>query len=1545
MAFQQMLLNIFTGGEKTSIDPRKIKDNECVLAKNLEFHEDGDLQSRTGAKRLNAANPALTYAGAIVSAVIDEPEYMVASGDYVYCIDGGSNDTFLIIDVSDPDKAHVIGAYQHATYLTSMKAIYYDSEGQFCLVTSGVYLVAIDVSDPTDPSMLDWATDATVGALKGVTMQGNYAYTCDDTNDRVHAWNVGTITNITWGSQLTDAVDFNGANGIDKNTAGDYLFVTAYYNDSLTVVDVTTPGTLVKHGTMAADVPNLNQPTYVQYNAGLDHCLVIASPGGFTNAGGLVTIDVSNLAAPAYSDKIQISANALSGLLPNGQLGIIGGYAYCCCAGSDRISIVDISDPGSLSELGQIEGGNIDDNVSIVTIGNSKVVTGSRDDDVISVFTLSPSVPPSIIDTEDTSGSIGFGKAGYQHEHSNGTIYFYQADGTDDGIYRYEIDNTGAISAATFSGANATYMNDVRSCYVYENHSKTFLVTFALNASDPTVAIWDITSSFVLTGDPDWSASLGTGAATGTETLWVGTLSDSKFYLVVGLNTYAVSSTLNFGVWDIDELGNGGVPGIRYSYLDDGTGNNYPVSAGSRMIKDIGGDYLYFKALTGGGLPYRIGVLDLTDPTNPTVEAGISPAGFTDFARHQTQDRLYVVDAGNIYTYNCADPTALTLVSTVTHANTLAGGCSIAGGNLLCGFTGANDSVVAFWLNPDKPIQVSLLTDGTNLNLANGFYVRYDPDTTAGFGAVNRFVLSLGDTWYSRLTSTSLIGIQSTSLAHTLQSQYYTDVTDMMGDSNYLMVTSDNDDAMSIINISDVADPYHVSELVDAVNMENPKALYYNSTGNYVYVVGDGTNKKFCCIDVTDKTAPVLKGSVQNNTVFNGAKQIARISDRYYAVAASSYNGIAIVDVNDPTTPVVIGTLTDGTKLATCSGVASDGTTLWATSPGNTSIQPIDISTIATPTVAGTTTLQDATKLAGCRRLRYYDGYLYTVGNSNDYIYVAEVSTPFVPTEADSETHASIDDPEDIWVDGINRRAFVVSQANDQVVSYIISDPTAISRSVIYTSAARLDEPLVVWAQGAGAFAAQWTEDRIVSLTVSGYPLPFPITSIYQFNSTDGVRHTICTAGPAVYEIDLTSGEFTNLTGTKILPQNAEWHWTNYDGVAIGVNGGGTSGNDTIDNPVYWDGITSSIQTLTDAPATAQYIELFNHRAVASDGYTLYWSKLGDVTDWSDPILSGALEVDADYDGSITGLVAHKGFLVIFKENNVWRLIPGSPNTDTDQWSVERVISGHGCINGSSARPILDDVVFLSKEGLLSLSTMLQVGDYESAQVSDQLKELEGKRIDDRYPSVVDPVHSQYWLSMPASGTPGDDNDITYVLDFSTISDKTSPMKWTRFTGDIVGECYATGKDDNNNIVVFVGGYNDFFVRKLTTDTNPYNDDASGAIDTDFLSKETDFGLPFKRKCLNRFGLNILKLTSALTVSFEIRFNGSGSASHTYSFNLGAKSTGDDIEIIRKVIGAAGRNALSYQYRIRNNSANEAFGIHALMFEVSGITHKRVHEL
>lgn len=1537
MPFTEIVYDDISRGENTGVDQRKIDERQCVLAKNMEYHEDGDLRARTGAKRLTVSNPALTAQGSIVSAVVDEPHFMLAdsAGEYVYCTDGGTNDKVLIIDVTDPATSHIVGSFSHGT-MTNPTGMALDETNGLLYVSSSQYIFVINISDPEDPTYVTHVSNALLTYQNHLVLVGSYLYSADSSQDAVGVWDCTTPAAPTYHTRLVDAVDLNGAEGICVDDAGDYLFVSANDNDSLTVVDITTPGTPVKHGTMAPDATNLNELAYIEYDGGADVVYGIASPTGFSSQGSLVTIDVSNRAAPAYLDKISCSSVSLSGQF-SGQLTRIGGYAYVAVGNSDKITIVDVSDPGNLSETGVIQGGNVDDNVCIVALGNSVLLTGSRDDDLILAFTILPSVPPSVLDSYDNSSPIGFGKGGYWHELSDGTAEYYKTDGVDDAIYKYTIDADGNITYVGVS-ANPTYMNDVRSCAVYENNDKKFLVTWALNSTNPMVAIWDITSSFALTGTPLWYSGLGTGSATGTDGLWAGQLSDGRFYVVVFVDTSSVSSTLLARVWDVDDLGAGGVPSIGYSLLDDGTSDNAATSSGCRVIKHHTLDYLFFKAQTAGGLPYRIGVLNLTDPTNPTAEAGITPAGFDDFCQHASEDRLYVSNATSLRTFNSTDPTSLSLVSTVTFADS-SSGILCVNDNILALSVGSTDTVVAFWLNKDLPIKVGYLTDGTNLNVAAALFVRYRSSGGIGFGTVNRYIPLEGDTWASRLTTVSLTGIQSTTLSNVLQSQYLTNVRGMMGDSNWLYVAASGDDAFTVLNISDPAEPYRAAEIVSSTYFDAIADVYFDEDQDLCVTVSDGTNKYVSVIDVSDPENPVRLGSVQNNTAFAGARQICKISDRYFAVAAFTYDGISIIDINDTSNPTVVATLTDGTELNGCSGVASDGTTLWATAELSNQIQPIDISAIGTPTLVGTTPLTDATKLAGCLRLRYYDGYLYTIGQDNSYFYVAEVSTPFAPTEAFSETHADITNPLDIWVDGINARAFVASYNNDQIVSYLIADPTACTRSVAFTSATKLDGPVVVYASGAACFASVDGEDRVVSILVNGYPLPYPITSIHQFNSIDGVRHTILTAGPAVYEVDLTSGEFTNITGTKILPPTAEWHWTNYDGVAVGVNGGGTG----YDNPVYWDGVAGSISTLADAPTGAQYIELFNHRAVASDGYTLYWSKLGDITNWSDPILSGAVEIDADYDGDITGLVAHKGFLIIFKENNVWRLLPGTPNTDTDQWSIERVISGHGCLNGSSARAILDDVFFLSKEGLLSLGTMLQVGDYEASQVSDNIAELEGLRTDDRYPSVVDPVHSQYWISAPSSGTPGDDNNITYVFDFSNMQEG---LKWTRFTGDIVGECYATGKDDANDVVVFIGGYNDLFVRKKTTDTNPYEDDTSGAVDQDFLSKEVDFGVPFKRKAMNRFGINVKKLTSNLDINFEIRFNGSGSASHSYTFTLDAVGVvGDDIEIIRKLIGAAGKNALSYQYRVRNNASNEAFGLNTLMFEVSGITHTRVNEV
>jgi len=140
-----------------------------------------------------------------------------------------------------------------------------------------------------------------------------------------------------------------------------------------------------------------------------------------------------------------------------------------------------------------------------------------------------------------------------------------------------------------------------------------------------------------------------------------------------------------------------------------------------------------------------------------------------------------------------------------------------------------------------------------------------------------------------------------------------------------------------------------------------------------------------------------------------------------------------------------------------------------------------------------------------------------------------------------------------------------------------------------------------------------------------------------------------------------------------------------------------------------YDGITFS--TITSSPQ-ADGISKKNGRVVVwkTGNDNLYFSGIGDETNWN---FSGT-DSDAQYveigykdNGDIVGVVPLSKDFVIFKSNAVvYRLVGDYPN-----WSVYEVSRNALAVNKDCLKQVMNDVVFLDKAGLRSLSTVVEYGD------------------------------------------------------------------------------------------------------------------------------------------------------------------------------------------------------------------------------------------
>ena len=266
-------------------------------------------------------------------------------------------------------------------------------------------------------------------------------------------------------------------------------------------------------------------------------------------------------------------------------------------------------------------------------------------------------------------------------------------------------------------------------------------------------------------------------------------------------------------------------------------------------------------------------------------------------------------------------------------------------------------------------------------------------------------------------------------------------------DSTYAIVSSNKEHGIQIIDISDPSNPTAVSSLGD----DGDNTLLQSSNGNEIYTIGGSTyvvvasndDDGIQIIDISNPTSPTAVGKLaddgasgctaepslaEGTKCLDGAREVAieTINGTPYAVvAASDDDGIEIVDISDPTNPTSVGRLTeidDTTReLDGAKGVAIetiDGTPYAVVgSKDDDGIQIIDISDPTNPTAVGS--LDDGSDSGDCTAEpslgegeKCLDGAkgvaIYTISSGSTYAVVAaekdngieiiDISEPSNPT-------------------------------------------------------------------------------------------------------------------------------------------------------------------------------------------------------------------------------------------------------------------------------------------------------------------------------------------------------------------------------------------------------------------------------------------------------------------------------------------------------------------------------------------------------------------
>lgn len=466
------------------------------------------------------------------------------------------------------------------------------------------------------------------------------------------------------------------------------------------------------------------------------------------------------------------------------------------------------------------------------------------------------------------------------------------------------------------------------------------------------------------------------------------------------------------------------------------------------------------------------------------------------------------------------------------------------------------------------------------------------------------------------------------------------------------------------------------------------------------------------------------------------------------------------------------------------------------------------------------------------------------------------------------------------------------------------------------------------------------------------------ITSLHQFIKSDGSSTLLATSGTELYK-DSGVGVFTSIKGALNLPNNTLWQWVNFTDLAIGANRG-TGGPDDI---VKWNGAGNAaalaLTGIAGAPDGAKFVAVWNSRlfvVFSSHPNRLYFSTLGNPEDWS--LSGGFIEVGQNDGDFITGIAPHREKFFIFKRNKVYVISAGNPNVDVNQWRLDLFTDKYGCISAFTIQQVLDDLVFLSQEGILSINSVADFGDFKTLVLSRKIKELTQLNYSlDSFVSVLNTTKSVYLLAAP--NTPATTiNNLIHVMDYKKIDPQVvraylfDSVRWSRFTSTIINPSALTLAIISGKKTVFLGGDAPlFYICKWNDDV--FSDNGQ-VINKSFLSKSYNFENLFIRKDWNKAGVNVAFTQDDLSATLEVILNESDTLKNTFSVSLPntvADSEWDvaiwdvnrfnaDVavdQIIERKIAKFNR-AKSAQIKFSNTQVDQDLSIKDIGFEVGLLT-------
>jgi hypothetical protein len=256
--------------------------------------------------------------------------------------------------------------------------------------------------------------------------------------------------------------------------------------------------------------------------------------------------------------------------------------------------------------------------------------------------------------------------------------------------------------------------------------------------------------------------------------------------------------------------------------------------------------------------------------------------------------------------------------------------------------------------------------------------------------------------------------------------------------------------------------------------------------------------------------------------------------------------------------------------------------------------------------------------------------------------------------------------------------------------------------------------------------------------------------------------------------------------------------------------------------PYKWTGGVTTCAALGDAP-NASVVAFHANMAFAAGNNTnpstLYFSDVGDITDWSTG-LSGNVSIDTNDGSIIRAIVPGFDALYVFKDNSIWRLT----GTDKDTFQIQRMVQGVGVTSPQAVTVLNNQFFFITGQGSVYLYDGAIGLKKLSTKISGTLKtNISFSRYS--YASTLT-YDDDFYLSV--STTSSDTNDLILVFDTFSLS-------WTKFSGMNIN-AMTVADDGTGRDKIFFEGYTGSLCKYPDGD-----DDNGAAIDAYYITKQFNY--------------------------------------------------------------------------------------------------------